>query len=466
MNGIIEPGTLCGTLDRVISSKSQAHRLLICAALADSATRLHHVPPSRDAEATCRCLQALGAGLRQDAEDLSVAPIGRSETDIRSHSDSAEKPECAVGAVSCESASPAPAGSGRDVPVLDCGESGSTLRFLLPVAAALGAQCAFTGQGKLSQRPLEPLYSELIAHGAVLSPQGAFPLTCGGKLRPGIYRLAGNVSSQFISGLLLALPLLEKESEIRVSGPLESGPYVDMTLQALESFGVHWEKGVPEDAADSVLFRLPGGQRYRSPGEASVEADWSGAAFFLAAGALSPTGLTVQGLHSCSLQGDREILSLLRAFGAEVSVDGSAVFCRWAPLRGVEIDASNIPDLVPVLAAVAAHARGDTRIRGIRRLRLKESDRVVSVLAMIRGLGGEAEAGENEIVIHGKGGLPGGRVDAFRDHRIVMAAAVAASRADGPSEIQGIEAADKSYPGFFDRWQALGGAVRLEEDRV
>ena len=440
MKGIIEPGVLGGTLDRVISSKSQAHRLLICAALADTATRLRHVPPSRDAEATCRCLQALGAVLGQEAEDLSVAPIRLGKA---------------------RSAS----GEGGAGPVLDCGESGSTLRFLLPVAAALGADCAFTGQGKLSQRPLEPLYSELAAHGAVLSPQGVFPLTCGGKLRPGSYRLAGNVSSQFISGLLLALPMLEGGSEIRVSGPLESGPYVDMTLQALESFGVHWEKESPEDAADSLLFRLPGRQMYRSPGEASVEADWSGAAFFLAAGALSGQGLTVQGLNPSSLQGDREILSLLRAFGAEVSAEGSAVFCRWAPLRGTEIDASNIPDLVPVLAAVAAHARGDTRIRGVRRLRLKESDRVVSVLAMIRGLGGEAEAGENEIVIHGKGRLPGGRVDAFRDHRIVMAAAVAASRAEGPSEIQGIEAADKSYPGFFDRWQALGGSIRIAEDR-
>lgn len=405
-------------------SKSQAHRLLICAALADQPTRVLRVPPSRDAEATCRCLRALGAELKADGEALTVHPVS---------------------------------GTRREKALLDCEESGSTLRFLLPVAAALEADCAFTGRGKLSQRPLEPLYSELAAHGAVLSPEGSFPLRCGGTLRPGTYRLAGNVSSQFISGLMLALPLLEGESEIRITGPLESAPYVDMTLQALRLFGVRWQREASAAPDESLVFRLPGGQRYRSPGEVAVEADWSGAAFFLAAGALSGEGIRLRGLNPDSAQGDREILPLLRAFGAQVQSDFSSVLCRFAPLRGIDIDAADIPDLVPVLAAVAAHARGDTRIRSIRRLRLKESDRVASVLAMIRGLGGQVDAGENEMIIRGRGGLPGGRVDAFRDHRIVMAAAVAASRADGSSEISGIEAADKSWPGFFDRWQELGG---------
>ena len=432
MTGIIEPAPLGGTLRQVIASKSQAHRLLICAALADRPTRLRNIPPSRDAEATCRCLRALGADMTHEADAVTVFPLGLGQ-----------------------------AGS----PLLDCGESGSTLRFLLPVAAALEADCAFTGQGKLSQRPLEPLYSELAAHGAVLSPEGAFPLRCRGKLRGGAYRLAGNVSSQFISGLLLALPLLEEDSEIHILGSLESAPYVDMTLCALESFGIVWEQLAPRATEESRVYRFSAGQRFRSPGNLSVEADWSGAAFFLAAGALSEKGITCLGLNPDSPQGDRRILSLLTAFGADVKTDGTSVSCRYAPLHGIDVDAADIPDLVPVLSAVAAYALGETRIRNIRRLRLKESDRVASVLAMIRGLGGAAESSDNEMIIHGLGSLPGGRVDAFRDHRIAMAAAVAASRADGPTEIQGIEAADKSYPDFFTRWQELGGNIACKEER-
>ena len=433
MTGIIKPGSLEGTLGQVIASKSQAHRLLICAALADRPTKLLNVPPSRDAEATCRCLLALGAEMTREADALAVSPLH-----------------------------PGQAGS----PLLDCGESGSTLRFLLPLAAALGADCAFTGQGKLSQRPLEPLYSQLVSHGAALSPEGTFPLRCGGKLRGGAYRLAGNVSSQFISGLLLALPRLEEDSEIHILGALESAPYVEMTLRALESFGIFWEQSVPQTADESRVYRFPAGQRFRSPGNLSVEADWSGAAFFLAAGALSRKGVTCLGLNPDSPQGDRRILSLLQAFGAEVTADGTAVSCRYAPLHGIDVDAADIPDLVPVLSAVAAYAQGETRIRNIRRLRLKESDRVASILAMIRGLGGAAESSDNEMIIHGQGRLPGGRVDAFRDHRIAMAAAVAASRADGPTEILGIEAADKSYPGFFARWQELGGNITRKEEQI
>jgi len=424
LNVCIYPQPLAGRVDRVISSKSQAHRLLICAALAESPTVLERVGLSADVAATVRCLRTMGARIEQDENELRVAP-------------------------------PAMWTGGE----LDCGESGSTLRFLLPVAASLGLDCLFTGQGKLAQRPLSPLYEELCAHGVRLSPQGAFPLRCAGALRPGRFTLAGNVSSQFISGLLMALPRLPGDSEIAVQGQLESRPYIDMTLDALKAFGV-------SATETGTGFRIPGGQRFRSPGRLATEGDWSGAAFWLAAGALSPEGVFCGGLNRRSFQGDRAIVSLLRRFGAVVEETADTVFVRYAPMEGVELDAADIPDLVPVLAVVAAAARGETRIRHIARLRLKESDRVMSVLALLHSLGMQAEEGEDTLYIHGTGKIRGGRVDAFRDHRIVLAAAVAASAAAEPVRILGAEAVNKSYPGFFEQFAALGGRVQEENNAV
>ena len=412
----VDPAPLRGTVDPVISSKSQAHRALICAAMADGTTVLEGVVPSEDVDATCGCLTAAGAEIRREGGTLRVT------------------------------GGPAPEG-----PVyMDCGESGSTLRFLLPMTAARGISAALTGRGKLASRPLSPLYEEMTAHGAALSPQGAFPLTVAGRLTSGIYTLAGNVSSQFISGLLMALPLLPGDSEVRITGPLESAPYVDMTRQMLETFGVTAEK---TDAG----FRVPGGQVFRSPGRLRVEGDWSGAAFWLAAGALSEEGVACGGLRTDSAQGDRAIVDLLRRFGAEVSGDAGRVRVRRGALRGQRLDLGDIPDLAPILAVTAAYAEGDTVMTRIGRLRLKESDRVASVLAMIHSLGGAAETAGDALVIHGRGGLRGGEVDAFHDHRIAMAAAIAGTRTREPVTIIGAEAVSKSYPGFFEVFESLGG---------
>lgn len=416
MNRRILPGALKGLVERIPSSKSQTHRMMIAAYLSGAETVLEGITFSRDAEATMGCLQALGAKVTRQGDRLTLLPGPRTE----------------------------------DEGLLDCGESGSTLRFMLPVAAALGVKAAFDGRGKLPGRPLSPLYEEMAAHGVRLTPQGTFPLRISGRLQPGRYAMAGNVSSQFFSGLLLALPLAAGDSEIRVEGPLESEPYVNMTLDTLSLFGVQVQR-------EPDGFRVPGGQRYRSPGTLRVEGDWSGAAFWLAAGALSEAGLTCGGLNLRSSQGDKAILPLLQGFGASVEENGDRVTVRKGKLRGQEIDAAQIPDLVPVLSAVAAHAGGDTVIRNTARLRLKESDRVASVLAMVRALGGEAEAEENQIIIRGKGGLQGGTVDAFGDHRIAMAAAVAATAADAPVTVLGAEAAAKSYPDFWDTFGQLGG---------
>ncbi len=419
MNRTIWPGALRGRVRQVMTSKSQAHRLLICASRCGEETGLEGLPGSEDADATVRCLRALGTEIRQEGGRLilrrGAAPVGRAE--------------------------------------LDCGESGSTLRFLLPLAAAEGIPAAFIGRGKLASRPLSPLYERMTEHGVSLSPQGTFPLTLSGRMEPGVFRLAGNVSSQFISGLMMALPSLEGDSRVEIQGRLESRPYVEMTREALRTFGIRTEE---RDGA----FLIPGGQTFRSPGNVRTEADWSGAAFWLCAGALSGEGVICEGMNRDSAQGDREITGLLRRFGADVSWAGDAVTVRKGKLRGIELDAADIPDLVPVVAVTAAWAEGETRISSIGRLRLKESDRVASVLALIRSLGGEAEADEREMRIRGTGGLRGGEAEAFGDHRIAMAAAVAATGAEEPVILHGAETVRKSYPGFFEQFEALGG--RLE----
>ncbi len=364
-----------------IPSKSMAHRLLICAALADTPTKVACQGTSKDIDATRACLAAIKTG-----------------------------------------------------EILPCGESGSTLRFLLPVAAALGLDASFKMEGRLPQRPLAPLDAQLTAHGAQLSRPAPDILRCTGKLQPGAYTLPGNVSSQYISGLLFALPLLDGLSTLTVTGQIESAPYIEMTLDALKQFGVQVKK-------EQNVFHIPS-CKYQSPGSAAVEGDWSNAAFWLCAGALSGP-VTVTGLDMDSLQGDKAILDLLKRFGAVV--DGSAV--SPGNLHGIDIDAAAIPDLVPVLSIVAAAAEGTTRIYNAGRLRLKESDRIETVCNLLRALGGKVEERPDGMVIQG-GSLTGGTVDSCNDHRIAMAAAVASVLC--PVTVTGAEAVEKSYPRFWE----------------
>ncbi len=412
----ILPAALSGTVPAVPSSKSQVHRLMIAAFLSGKETVLEGITLSRDTEATANCLTALGARVSESGDSLILRrgsrPVGET--------------------------------------ILDCGDSASTLRFLLPVSAALGTEAVFTGRGRLPVRPLSPLYEEMTAHGARMSAPGIFPLRLRGKLTAGRWRMAGNVSSQFFTGLLLALPLLDGDSILEVLGPLESEPYVNLTLEILKRFGIRilrTEKG----------FVVPGNQQYRGPEQIRAEADWSSAAFWLAAGALSREGITCRGLNPDSAQGDRAILAILRDFGAEVFTEKDTVTVRSGDLQGIDLDAAQIPDLVPVIAVLASCAAGETRIRSVARLRLKESDRVASLLALLRALGGRAEASGNEMIIHGSGGFAGGVADSSGDHRIAMAAAVAASRSQKSILLRGAEAVEKSYPEFWDEFRRLGG---------
>ena len=342
----ITPGPKTGRV-RPPCSKSQAHRLLICAALGERESVIYCDSVSRDIEATAECLRALGAGIRPvDDDGLLVEPIRT-----------------------------IPKGVCR----LPCRESGSTLRFLLPVVGALGCEAVFHREGRLPERPLTPLDTELTRRGMTLIADGA-DLRCAGKLTAGDYTLPGDVSSQYISGLLMALPHIEGNSTLTVTGNRESAAYITMTENALALAGVRIEK-----TRDG--YTIPGGQTGALPEKLRVEGDWSGAAFFLCMGALSAGGITVEGLDQNSAQGDRTVLDILRAMGAEITVSDQGVTVRRGALRSAVIDAAPVPDLIPALAATAAAARGETRIVNAARLRLKESDRLVTTAAMLRALG-------------------------------------------------------------------------------
>jgi 3-phosphoshikimate 1-carboxyvinyltransferase len=317
---------------------------------------------------------------------------------------------------------------------------------LLPVAAALGLEADFKMEGRLPDRPLAPLDEQLTAHGVRLSRPCRELLHVSGQLEPGDYVLPGNVSSQYISGLLFALPLLQGTSTLTVTGKIESAPYIAMTLDALKQFGVQ-----PE-CHGNVYTVSP--TAYRSPGTAVVEGDWSNAAFWLCAGALSGP-VTVTGLNPDSLQGDRVVADLLAQFGASITQKGTACTAAPGPLRGIDMDAAPIPDLIPALAMVAAAAQGTTTIRNAARLRLKESDRLAAIVRLLRDLGGQAETTADTLIIHGGNPLTGGTADSCGDHRIAMAAAIAAVLCEGPVTVTGAEAVNKSYPDFWNDFRQL-----------
>ncbi len=417
----LQNGSVTGEIS-AISSKSDAHRLLLAAALADRETELVCNILSDDIRATARCLQALGAGVTFSAGRIAVRPI--------------------------ESLRP---GAAQPV-TLDCGESGSTLRFLLPVVSALQKNGVFTGGGRLPERPITQLREAMEAHGVRFSAPGTFPIHTTGALLPGAYTLPGNVSSQYITGLLFALPLLSGDSVLRVLPPVESAPYIEMTLATLRRFGVCVEK-------QGDAYHIPGNQCYRSPGRVAVEGDWSNAAFFLVAGALGAP-VTITGLHTRSPQGDKAILDLLRRMGAAVETSQNAVRVSPGRLSGIVQDMADIPDLAPVFAVAAACAEtGVTRLENAGRLRLKESDRLAAIAEMLQSFGVSCTQTTDTLTIPGGQTVLGGQTSGFHDHRMVMAAAVASVCAKGPVTIEGAEAVEKSYPHFFEDWKHLGGNV-------
>ncbi len=394
------------------TSKSAAHRALIAAAFADRETHLPMRVSCEDIDTTARCLAALGVGITQTETGLTVTPVARDK--IIKHA------------------------------VLDCGESGSTLRFMLPVCAAIGADATFMRRGRLPQRPLSPLAEELTAHGLKMRENGAELIT-EGQIAAGDYSVAANVSSQYITGLLFALSLFDAPSTLTLTGTVESAPYIDMTVDMLARFGA-----APAKSENRFLIAGYAKKPLTSPKMIAPEGDFSGAAFPLALGAIGTHAVTVTGLLLPSLQGDSAILDLLARFGAKVELGENCATVSPAPLIGIEIDAKQIPDLVPILAVVATAAQGVTHITGAERLRLKESDRLASVTAFLRTLGGNITENPDGLTIVGGKPLTGGTVDVCGDHRIAMSAAAAALLTKEAVTIPDAECVQKSYPTFFE----------------
>lgn len=388
MNVTIVPGTLEGAVTPP-SSKSQTHRAVLALMLAQGEGKLSNLAVSEDIQATQDCVAALKSGQPAQADGL---------------------------------------------PLLDCGESGSTLRFLIPVALAVRGGGHFTGRGRLMERPQGP-YIRLFEEKGILWNQEGTCLTVAGQLEPGVYALPGNVSSQFITGLLYALPLLPGGSRIVLTTPLESRGYVDMTLDMLRRFDIKVEE--QEDG-----FLVPGNQTYQAR-DLTLEADWSGAAFWYAANFLGAQ-VDIQGLNPDSVQGDRQIGTL---------------YWKLARPGDVDIDLSQCPDLAPPLAAMAAVRKGTTRFVHAGRLRMKESDRLETIARTLNALGAKAQVGEDTLTLEGVDHLEGGTVDGCNDHRIAMMAAVAAVACKEPVTILGAECVKKSYPRFWEDYTALGGEI-------
>lgn len=386
MDMTIHPRLLRGDIN-IIPSKSQAHRLLICAAFADNPTQLQCPDTNQDIEATVDCLNALGADIRRTDSGYTVLPV-------------------------------------RSVPTsaqLNCCESGSTLRFMLPIVGALGVDATFLMEGRLPQRPLSPLWEEMVRMGCTLSRPTANTLRCQGKLNAGEYSISGSVSSQYITGLTFALCLMNELSTLEITGKMESRPYIDLTNNAIALYDGCFGKG-----------------RFHSPGYVSVEGDWSNGAFFVTAAMLG-SELSIRGLDNESSQGDRAVVDLLPQIKSGTPTISSA----------------DIPDLVPILSVAAAVHNGAV-FTDIQRLRLKESDRVASTIAMIENLGGKADATDDRLTIYGTG-LTGGTVDAVNDHRIAMASAIAATVCQQSVTILGAQCVAKSYPQFWEEYARLGG---------
>ena len=410
----IQPSRLQGSVT-VPPSKSMAHRALLCAGLAAGETRIQGILPSQDMEATCRALTALGASIARQGSLARVQGV-------------AGRPKAPQGPV-------------------DCGESGSTLRFLIPAFALASAPARLTGRGRLPQRPLGPYGA--IFHGQGLPfAQDETGVSFQGPLAPGDYGLPGDVSSQFISGLLFALPLLPGDSHIRIQPPFESRGYVNMTLQVMDAFGVQ------AAFLDGLTLHVPGNQRFTAPAAPFlVEGDDSQAAFFLTLDAILGD-VSVAGLSPHSIQGDRVMGEILARCG---HVPGQPP----RPLAPFVADLGDCPDLGPILMTLGLFCQGESRLLNAGRLRLKESDRGTAMAQELGKLGGQASLAGDEIRIRQSRLRPGPALSSHGDHRIAMALAVAALGARIPADIQGAEAVEKSYPDFWKDLAAIGARVEL-----
>ncbi len=415
MNVTIRPHELCGELNAP-PSKSYMHRILICAALSDKPTQIMCAELSEDTRATLEALSSLGAEFEIKENSIFVTPVSGMER-------------------AC---------------ILDCKESGSTFRFMLPIASSLGANATFKGSQRLGERPILPL-CECLERGGVVFKNGKGTLPCEieGKMQSGVYEITGDVSSQFISGLMMALGNIGG-GEIKITGKVKSAPYIKITAEVMKSFGADVIK---TDCGYKIKS-----DGYKTKGKAFVEGDLSNAAFYLAIGALGGE-IKLCGLKEETCQGDGKIVEILEKMGADIIREKDAVTVKKSQLSPIELDCEDIPDIVPILCVIACGVNGESVFYNIKRLREKESDRVESTCALIKKLGGSITADENSIKVVGTGKLRGGTIDSFNDHRIAMSGAAASVICSENVTIKGAEAVNKSYPDFFEKFALLGGKI-------
>ena len=414
------------------SSKSMGHREIICAGLAAGTSIIDNISMSKDIEATMRCLKAINVAV----DEIPSMIAGRKALQI--------------------------SGTGHPMAAadsVDCGESGSTLRFFLPLGANLNCPLTFTGHGKLVSRPLQAYYDifdeKFIQY---FNDNGCLPVTVNGRLTPGTYKLPGDVSSQFVSGLLFALPLLNGDSVIEITSPLESSAYVDMTINCLAKFGIK----VENEGGAHRRYLVPGKQRYQAL-DSQVEGDWSQAAFWTVGGSLGK-GITCQGVNVNSLQGDQAVVDIIERMGAAISQTENSVTVFGGATKATLIDAANCPDIIPVLTVLAAVSEGTTKIINAGRLRIKECDRLAAMTSELNKMGAAITEEPEGLTIIGKPeGLKGGvQVDAWNDHRIAMSLAIAAQKCAEPIILTGAESVAKSYPTFWEDYKSVGGLVEEE----
>ena len=407
-----------GTVN-VPPSKSDVHRAIICAAMANGVSIISPVALSNDIKATIGCIKALGADAVLENNVLTVDGTNMYK---------------------------------NKTALLDCGESGSTLRFFIPIAAVGNINATFVGKGKLPQRPIGIFTEALPKAGTVCKTEGGLPLEIKGQLKSGIFEIPGNVSSQFITGLLLALPILEGDSEIVLTSPLESVGYIAMTIRTMKQFGVNI------DTTENG-WHIKGGQTYKSCNY-TTDGDWSQAAFFMVLGAIGGK-VTVKGVAKDSTQGDKKCAEILARFGAKVTQLDNEVTVEKGELKAITIDASQIPDLVPVLSVCAAFAKGTTKIINAERLRIKECDRLKATAELLNNLGGKVKELSDGLEITGVSSLKGGNVNGYNDHRIVMSAAVCAARSDEDITATFAMSINKSYPDFYIDYDSIGGKANV-----
>lgn len=403
----ITPHLLKGKV-AIPSSKSVAHRMLICAALSNGVSDISGVTMSKDINATIDALRNIGAEIKINDTDISVKGIDFTQADAS----------------------------------INCFESGSTLRFLIPIVCALGISAQFLGEGKLPQRPITPYIRELSTKGVSFRYENTMPFSVSGRLSGGTFKIEGDISSQFITGLLFALPLCKEDSDIILTSPLQSRPYVDLTIESLHKFGINIAETVDG-------FHISGNQEY-NPISTKVEGDYSQAAFYYVANSLG-SDIEMTNLSSDSIQGDKKI----------VEISSSMRYNKKGSQQNFIIDVSDIPDLVPVLAVLGCFGNKTSELTNASRLRIKESDRLEAIRSVLNSIGGNIEVVGDSLLIHPIEHFTGGIVDSFNDHRIVMAASIAATKSTNPIIIKNAQAVAKSYPDFFTDYNKLGGNANV-----